>query len=115
MSVVLILAESLQASRKKDRHDEESKITDDFKKKYKMQIKDIDPKTGKLKKTGKMSHRKYGHVSDEIEISDEFSNLTNMLWKETGEDKEITLNLMNNNITENVFLQNLMEKNNNQY
>lgn len=91
------------------RHDNPTKITEDFKKKYKMEEKNIDPKTNRMKKTGKISHRKYGNIDDSIYIPYDISVLVDTLWKESGEDKNIDSKLINQDITEQTFLQNLLD------
>jgi hypothetical protein len=87
------------------RKDDKSKVTDNFKMKYKMDAIITDA-TGKTKSVKGGAHRNWGNIHDALNIPKKITNIADKIWSETGNDKE-TSKYSQQNLTENKFLENL--------
>ena len=87
------------------RKDDTSKLTDDFKMKYKMDV-NITDANGKTKSVRGGGHRNWGNIDDSLDIPEKITNIANILWSESGYDKEIS-KYSQQNLSENAFLENI--------
>ncbi len=93
------------------RHNNQLRITDNFKKKYELDVVELN-KRG-IKKIIGNTHRKWGYIPSNISISPMITELIDNLWKYSFEDRpnDYYADIIDNNLNEAKWLEFLLDNN----